>query len=106
MTTLITSPSDSVIIEFFKTFGPVLMALIGLFQTWMIMKASSVVKKLEINTNSIKDALIQTTADSKLAEGKLLGNVAGREELRTEQQTIKATVKETVSQTLKDSKKD
>lgn len=51
----------------------VIVALIGavvsIFNSWMIYSARKVVKELTANTNSIKDALVQKTADAEFAKG-------------------------------------
>lgn len=58
---------------------PFLMAWVAYKQ----LKNGQEIKKLETNTNSIKDALVAATAKGALAEG----NLAGREQLLKEQAT-------------------
>ena len=68
-------------IEFFTAF----MAAVAAFLTWRThqkaVKNADNIQKIELATNSMKDALIQSTAKASLAEG----NVQGREQLKAEQ---------------------
>lgn len=59
----------------------VIVALIGaavsLLNSFMIWKAKGVIKTLEKNTNSIKDALVKTTGDAEFAKGLKQGKEEG-----------------------------
>jgi len=49
------------------------IALLNAFTAWTVIKGRGVIKLLEQNTNSIKDALVLATAIAARAEGKAEG---------------------------------
>jgi len=69
--------------EAFKVVGIALQTVGTVLVAWLAYKHAvldSTLKKLEKNTNSIKDALVIETANSSLAKG----NLQGRAELQAE----------------------
>lgn len=53
--------------------GMLINAVVSVLTYLQANKTAEVVDKLEINTNSIKDALVKVTGESEFAKGKLEG---------------------------------
>ncbi len=57
-----------------------LIAVMNAYTAWMSHRTDKNMKLLEKNTNSIKDALVASTAKASLAEGTAAGLAQGRSE--------------------------
>lgn len=62
------------------TWALLAIAIFNAITAWLTYKTRVDMKTLEVNTNSIKDALVHTTAIASRA----LGNVEGRAEAKAE----------------------
>ena len=56
------------------------IAVLNAYTAWMTQQQKKTIALLEKNTNSIKDALVASTAKASLAEGKVAGRAEARQE--------------------------
>ncbi len=56
-----------------------LIGLTSLYTAWLSKKTKEAAEKTEVNTNSMKDALILSTREASHAAGKEEGRIEGRE---------------------------
>jgi len=52
------------------TLGPYVAALPSLVTLFLVMRQARTIRLLEVNTNSIKDALVESTAKASRLEGR------------------------------------
>lgn len=71
--------------------GPLSLVFIALFTmiTSIVtvvytFKTNTIVKKTELNTNSMKDALVKATAEASLAQGRVEGIASNKAETKAE----------------------
>jgi len=67
-------------IEKYNTFFLAIIAVANCVTPVVLYYFKEWIKKLEVNTNSIKDALVKTTAEAQHALGQEAGRLLAREE--------------------------
>lgn len=65
--------SDLVKVALIGAVSGVIAAGVTLLNTWLTLRMRSTVRLLEKNTNSIKDALIQSVGEAEFAKGVISG---------------------------------
>jgi hypothetical protein len=65
--------SDAVAISLISAIGSVMAAGMGVFSTVLARRNEHNIRRLEENTNSIKDALVKVTGESEHAKGVIEG---------------------------------
>ena len=53
-----------------NTYGLIVVAVVQFATAWLVLQAKNDIRKVEIATNSMKDALVLATARASHAEGK------------------------------------
>ena len=55
------------------------IAFLNMGTAWISWKSHTLIKQVEVATNSMKDALVQATGEAKFAEGREAGRLQERE---------------------------
>lgn len=65
-----------------------LIALINLYSVYLVSRQGKVMKLLEVNTNSIKDALVEKTDEAAQLRGEKQGRLNERQDIIDREQMI------------------
>jgi hypothetical protein len=77
------------IIQVVTALGTMCTVLLGIRNAIKLSRTQANVQKIEIATNSMKDALVSSTAAASHAEGRAEGNKEGRADQTAERQAQK-----------------